>query len=273
MARCRSSGARRGGRALDQVVRPAQQHVAVLGLDARAGRRSRSSAAAPRRRARSRRRRARRRARSGPCRLAGCAARGPRTRRGVKPLLTRLRRCLCSGSSMLIIDGIGGESGREPWREQKVGGSRESAITSSYRVTPHTPLSRPSRQARARASSGSAGADRRRRTGRRAGGSPGCAGERARAGRSGAGSAGADGLVAATAKVVTREPARFFDGHRHDGGGSSPAARVSTIATGPDGRGMTSRRAAHVLRFPRRALEAPANIDSMRRGLWGRTCT
>jgi hypothetical protein len=61
------------------------------------------------------------------------------TRRGVKPRFTRLRRCLWRGSSRLIIDGIGGESGRELWREQKVGGSRDSAITSSYRATPHTP--------------------------------------------------------------------------------------------------------------------------------------
>ena len=58
--------------------------------------------------------------------------------RGVKPLLTSPRRWRCSGASMLIIDGMGGESGRMPWRLQKVAESFETRITSSCRLMPQT---------------------------------------------------------------------------------------------------------------------------------------
>ena len=39
---------------------------------------------------------------------------------------------------MLIIDGIGGESGRMPWRLQKVCESFDTVWTSSWRVMPQT---------------------------------------------------------------------------------------------------------------------------------------
>ena len=54
-----------------------------------------------------------------------------RTRRGVKPLLTSLRRRKCSGSSMSIIIGSGPESGRMPWALENVAGSFEMALRSS----------------------------------------------------------------------------------------------------------------------------------------------
>jgi hypothetical protein len=53
------------------------------------------------------------------------------TRRTVKPLLTRLRRFLWSGSSRLIMSAIAGASGRMPWALQKVAGSFDTAMTSS----------------------------------------------------------------------------------------------------------------------------------------------
>jgi hypothetical protein len=59
--------------------------------------------------------------------FASCSA----MRRGVNPLFTRLRRRLCAGSSMLIMDGIGGESGRMPSALQKVSGFLATRITSS----------------------------------------------------------------------------------------------------------------------------------------------
>ena len=59
-------------------------------------------------------------------------ARDPRRGACVKPLLTSARRSLCCGSSMLIIDGSGGESGRELRREQKSSGDFETFITSSW---------------------------------------------------------------------------------------------------------------------------------------------
>ena len=60
------------------------------------------------------------------------------TRRGVKPLLTRPRRCLWAGSSRLIIDGIGGESGRLLPLLQNASGRFESSITSACRVMPQS---------------------------------------------------------------------------------------------------------------------------------------
>ncbi len=62
------------------------------------------------------------------------------TRRGVKPRLTSSRRFLCSGSSMLIMDGIGGESGRCPPPLHIASGVFEAVWMSEWRVTPHTPF-------------------------------------------------------------------------------------------------------------------------------------
>jgi hypothetical protein len=58
------------------------------------------------------------------------------TRRGVKPRFTSPRRRLCSGSSMLIIDGIAGASGRELPLEQNSSGLFETRCTSSCSATP-----------------------------------------------------------------------------------------------------------------------------------------
>ena len=52
------------------------------------------------------------------------------TRRSENPALTIRRRRVCSGGSMLIIDGTE-LSGREPWPEQNVRHSRLSRLTSS----------------------------------------------------------------------------------------------------------------------------------------------
>ena len=54
-----------------------------------------------------------------------------RTRRGVKPLLTSLRRRRWSGSSMSIIIGSGPLSGRMPPALENVAGSAEMALTSA----------------------------------------------------------------------------------------------------------------------------------------------
>ena len=54
-----------------------------------------------------------------------------RTRRGVKPLFTSFRRCRCSGSSMSIIIGSGGKSGRMPPAFENVSGCLETAFRSS----------------------------------------------------------------------------------------------------------------------------------------------
>ena len=54
-----------------------------------------------------------------------------RTRRGVKPRLTSLRRLQCSGSSMSIIIGSGPLSGRMPPALENVAESFEMAFTSA----------------------------------------------------------------------------------------------------------------------------------------------
>ena len=54
-----------------------------------------------------------------------------RTRRGVKPRFTSLRRDQCCGSSMSIIIGIGPLSGLMPPAFENVLGSFETARTSS----------------------------------------------------------------------------------------------------------------------------------------------
>ena len=58
-------------------------------------------------------------------------ARRPATRRGVNPALTSFRRSLCSGSSMSIIIGMAGLSGRMPSPLQNSSGWREAYLTSA----------------------------------------------------------------------------------------------------------------------------------------------
>ena len=55
----------------------------------------------------------------------------PRTCFGVKPLFTRRRRRLCSGSSMSIIIGSAKASGRQPSAFEKRSGWRDTSRTSS----------------------------------------------------------------------------------------------------------------------------------------------
>src|SRR6478672_10125653 len=64
-----------------------------------------------------------------------------RTRFGVKPLATSLRRLRCSGSSMSIIIGIGPVSGRMPPAFENVVGSDSISLMWSYRAIPQTPPS------------------------------------------------------------------------------------------------------------------------------------
>jgi hypothetical protein len=54
-----------------------------------------------------------------------------RTRPGVKPRFTTLRRFQCSGSSMSIIIGMGPESGRMPPALENVDGSFEAPSTAA----------------------------------------------------------------------------------------------------------------------------------------------
>src|SRR5262249_59181156 len=73
-----------------------------------------------------------------PRQIAGIWGSWSSPRRGVKPLLTSARRRRCCGSSRLIIDGIGGASGRELIREQNTSGFFETAITSACVETAHS---------------------------------------------------------------------------------------------------------------------------------------
>jgi hypothetical protein len=61
------------------------------------------------------------------------------TRRGVKPLLTSLRRSLCPGSSMSIIIGLAALSGRMPCALENTPGIRETFLMSACLEMPHTP--------------------------------------------------------------------------------------------------------------------------------------
>ena len=64
-----------------------------------------------------------------------------RTRFGVNPFDTSLRRLRCSGSSMSIIIGIGPVSGRMPPAFENVAGSDSISLMWSYLVMPQTPPS------------------------------------------------------------------------------------------------------------------------------------
>ena len=117
--------------ALDHVVGPPQQIVAVLGRDAehvadhdhRQRRREVADEVALAALAHAvddgRR----------TCRAISCSL--SRTRSGVKPRLTSLRRFQCSGSSMSIIIGSGPESGRMPPAFENVAGSFDAPSTAA----------------------------------------------------------------------------------------------------------------------------------------------
>ena len=110
---------------------------------------------------------ARRRASTSSLQIARILGSWSSTRRGVKPLLTSARRRRCSGSSMLIIDGIGGESGASRGRAEGLRVLRDPHDVGVAGDAPHLRRPRPSRPARGRASRRSGGADRRRTRRRR----------------------------------------------------------------------------------------------------------